>query len=189
VVSGVVLGILMATWRMAYRILYPPIVASQGMPKVALAPLILLWFGFGMTSKVVIAALIAFFPIVVATLHGMASVPPELIRLGRSMGLSRIRLFFRIQAPSALPEMFSGFKIGIALALIGAIVAEFVASNRGLGYLLVSSMSQLNTATVIATLLVLGLVGIVLYTAVDVLERFVIPWHVASGARRESLAV
>lgn len=185
VVGGVALGVGMASWRLAYRLLYPPIVASQGMPKTAVAPLLLLWFGFGMTSKVVIAGLIAFFPIVVSTFHGLSSVPPDMVKLGRSIGLSGPALFWKIRLPAALPEMFSGFKVGVALAIVGAIVAEFVAANEGLGYMLILSMAQMNTAVVMATLCILGVAGVVLYAAVDILERMAIPWHVATGRDRE----
>lgn len=184
-VAGMALGVGMASWRTAYRLLYPPIVASQGMPKTAVAPLLLLWFGFGMTSKVIIAGLIAFFPIVVSTFHGLSSVPVELQRLGRSIGLRGPALFWKIRLPAALPEMFSGFKVGITLAIVGAIVAEFVAANEGLGYMLILSMAQMNTAVVIATLCILGIAGIVLYAAIDLLERLTIPWHVATGRDRQ----
>lgn len=179
--AGLVLGVLMASWKAMYRFLYPPIVAAQGVPKSALAPLFLIWFGLGATSKVVIAMTIAFFPIVISTFHGLRSVPPDLNKVGAVLGLSRWQLFRKIQFPYALPEIFSGLKVAIALAIVGAVVAEFVAANAGLGYVLIVATSQLNTALVFAALLVLGLMGIVLFTVVDLLERVVIPWHVASG--------
>lgn len=181
VVVGILCGILMATWKTVYRLIYPPIVATQGLPKSALAPLFLIWFGLGLTSKIVIAMMIAFFPIVIAMFHGLRSVPPDLLRMGRSLGLSRRELFIKIQFPSALPELFSGLKVGIALSIVGAIVAEFVAANRGLGYLIIIATSQLNTALVFGTLFVLAVMGVVLYTVVDAIERLVIPWHTASG--------
>lgn len=180
-VSGLVLGVLMASWKAMYRFLYPPIVAAQGVPKSALAPLFLIWFGLGITSKVVIAMTIAFFPIVISTFHGLRSVPPDLMKLGAVLGLPRWQLFRKIRFPYALPEIFSGMKVAIALAIVGAVVAEFVAANAGLGYVLIVATSQLNTALVFAALLVLGLMGVVLFTVVDVLERVIIPWHVASG--------
>ncbi|MEX2546954.1 MAG: ABC transporter permease [Chloroflexota bacterium] len=182
-VSGVLLGVAMATWRGAYRVLYPPIIASQGVPKTAVAPLFLLWFGFGMTSKVMIASLIAFFPVVVGTLHGLQSVSPDLLRLGRSVGLSGTRLFLKIRLPAALPEVFTGLKVGITLSIVGAIVAEFVAANEGLGYMLIISMAQMRTQVVMATLCILALAGVILYGIIEVLERVAIPWHVASGRK------
>jgi len=181
VAVGIAGGIVMAISKTVYRLVYPPLVAAQGVPKSALAPLLLIWFGLGLISKVMIAMLIAFFPIVIATFHGLSSVPPEFNNLGKSLGYSRVEMFSKIQFPYALPEIFSGLKIGIALAVVGAIVAEFVAARAGLGYVLIVATSQLNTALIFADLLVLGLMGVVLFAAIDLLERLVVPWHVASG--------
>ncbi|MQB01056.1 MAG: ABC transporter permease subunit [Actinobacteria bacterium] len=181
---GVPLGAIMASWRTVERLVYPPIVASQGIPKSALAPLFVIWFGFGIQSKIFIAMSIAFFPVVVTTLTGLKLVPGDMLNLGRTMGMNRLRLFWAIQLPHALPTMFSGFKVGITLAVVGAIVGEFVAADRGLGYLLIISISQFNTELVFAALVVLGGVGMLLYLAVMLAERLLIPWHVPDPESR-----
>jgi NitT/TauT family transport system permease protein len=137
------------------------------MPKVAVAPLLLVWFGFGLVPKVLIAFLIAFFPIVISTAVGLASIEQEKIHLARSMGLSAIATFFKIRLPSALPSVFGGLKISITLAVVGAVVGEFVGGDAGLGYLLMVANGSLDTALLFAGLIALTVQGVVLYFLVE----------------------
>jgi NitT/TauT family transport system permease protein len=171
------LAVLMASWRVIEKLLYPILVASQGIPKSALAPIFVIWLGFGIMPKIVIAMLIAFFPIVVATFVGLRSVRPEMIDLGRSMGLNWLQMLIKIQFPSALPSVFGGLKVGISLAVVGAIVGEFVAADSGLGYLLILTTGQLRTELMFAALIYLSVMGVVLFSIIDFIERLVIPWY------------
>jgi NitT/TauT family transport system permease protein len=177
VILAVPLAVAMASWEVVERLVYPVAVAFQGLPKSAFAPLLVVWFGFGSLPKVLMVVLIAFFAIVVTTFVGLRSVQPELTTMGRSMGLSRLGLLRRIQLPSALPSMFGGFKIAITLAIVGAIVAEFVGAEGGLGYVIVVASAQLRTDLIFAALVYLGAMGIVLFALLDAVERLVIPWH------------
>jgi NitT/TauT family transport system permease protein len=185
VVVGIPLAVGIVTWRGFEKTVYPLLVASQTVPKVAIAPLFLVWFGFGQTPKVLIAFLIAFFPIVIDTAVGLRSVPTEMTDLAHSMGASPLALFWKIRFPYALPNVFGGLKVGITLAVIGAIVGEFVGADSGLGYVLVIANGRLNTSLLFAAILVLVLIGVVTFLIVDVAERFAIPWHVSK--RKEAV--
>lgn len=176
---GIPLGVAMGSCSTVERILSPTLVALQSVPKSAFAPLLVLWFGFGLIPKVLLVLSIAFFPILVATLAGLKSIQPDMINLGRSMGLGPVRMFFAIRLPAALPSMFSGCRVAMTLAVVGAVVAEFVAADRGLGYLLLVSQSQFDTKMLFAALLVLAVLGIVLHGTVAAIERIAIPWHVS----------
>ena len=179
VVVGVPLGISIANFRPVERAVYPLLVASQAIPKVAIAPLFIVWLGFGLLPKVAIAFLIAFFPVVVNTVVGLRSTPPEYFYLLRSMGATASQTFFKISLPHALPSIFAGLKVAMALAVVGAIVGEFVGADRGLGYLLQVASGQLNTTLLFGGLVVLSALGILLYYAVDGLERVLLRWHVS----------
>jgi NitT/TauT family transport system permease protein len=179
IATGIPIAILIVASRIFEKSIYPILVASQTVPKVALAPLFLVWFGFGQTPKTLIAFMIAFFPIVIDTAIGLRSVPAEMIDLGRSMGASRIGIFLKVRFPFALPNVFAGLKVAITLAVIGAVVGEFVGADQGLGYLLVVANGRLDTTLLFATIMMLVLIGIVTFMAVDALERLAIPWHVS----------
>jgi len=179
VVVSVPLGIGIANFRPVERALYPLLVASQAVPKVAIAPLFIVWLGFGLLPKVAIAFLIAFFPVVVNTVVGLRATPPEYFHLLRSMGATPSQVFFKISLPHALPSIFAGLKVAMALAVVGAIVGEFVGADRGLGYLLQVASGQLNTTLLFGGLVVLSMLGILLYYAVDGLERLLLRWHVS----------
>ena len=129
-------GVVIVSSRSIERALYPLLVSFQAIPKVALAPILVIWFGFGLTSKVSLAFVTAMFPIVINTVIGMAQAPPEMIHLLRSLGASRLQTFTKVRLVAAAPHIFCGFKIGITLAMVGAVVGEFIASNSGLGYFL-----------------------------------------------------
>lgn len=164
------------------RLLYPPMVATQSIPKIALAPLFIVWFGFGVAPKVAVAFLIAFFPIVIDTIVGLRSIDPAMLQLARSMGAPPYRIFLKLRLPHALPMIFGGLKVASSLAVVGALTGEFVGSDRGLGYLLVQASGNLNTALLFATLVILSALAMAFFYLVEMLERFAIPWHASQRA-------
>ena len=164
------------------RLLYPPMVATQSIPKIALAPLFIVWFGFGVAPKVAVAFLIAFFPIVIDTIVGLRSIDPAMIQLARSMGAPPYRVFLKLRLPHALPAIFGGLKVASSLAVVGALTGEFVGSDKGLGYLLVQASGNLNTALLFATLVILSALAMAFFYLVEVLERIAIPWHASQRA-------
>src|SRR4051794_34419515 len=184
-VAGVACAIAIDSVRAVDRALYPIIVASQAVPIVALAPLLLIWFGYGMLPKVIVTALVAFFPIVVTTVDGLRSTDREVIELLRSMGANRYRRFVLARAPSALPGLFSGARIGAAIAVIGAVFGEYVGSKGGLGYLMNISSARLLTARVFACIVVLSVMSISLFALVTLIERILLPWRRRTITYRE----
>jgi NitT/TauT family transport system permease protein len=156
--------------------IYPILLALQSMPKVAIAPLLVLWIGFGVLPKVLVVFLVCFFPIVVATASGLTAVPPPLLDLIRSLSATQYQTFTKIRFPTAIPHIFVGFKIAITFAVIGGVIGEFVGSDQGLGYLILISTSQSRTPLAFGALLLLTIMSIVLYYAVELVERLVIPW-------------
>ena len=181
IVVGVPLALAIFMWPAFSRSVLPLLVSSQAMPKVAVAPLFLVWFGFGLLPKVLIAFLIAFFPIVIGTVVGLASIEQEKIHLARSMGLGAAATFFKIRLPSALPSVFGDLKISITLAVVGAVVGEFVGGDAGLGYLLMVANGSLDTPLLFAGLIALTVQGIVLYYLVELAERLTIPRQTAAA--------
>jgi NitT/TauT family transport system permease protein len=175
-VIGIPMAVCVANSRLLNLSLYPILIATQSVPKVAVAPIILVWFGLGLESKLVIAFLVAFFPIVVDTATGLAATPPGLIELGRSLRASRWQMFWKVQFPAALPFVFSGAKVAVTLAVIGAVIGEFVGSVNGLGNLLLSANSQLDAPLAWAALVWLSVLGILLFVAVVVAQKLIMPW-------------
>jgi len=173
------LAVAIVSSRTLERMLMPLIVISQTVPKVAIAPLFVIWMGFGHLPKISIAFLIAFFPILVATIGGLKSVETELLDLVKSMSATPGQIILKVQVPAALPQFFSGLKISVCLAVVGAIVGEFVGSDRGLGFLLLTASGALNAKQVYATLLILIAMGIALFLMVCELEKRLLPWHVS----------
>ena len=161
------------------RAIYPLLVASQSVPKIAIAPLLIFWAGIGTLPKVLVAFLISFFPIIIDTVVGLRSVEPEMLHLARSMGAGERRIFVKIRFPSALPNIFAGFKVAVTLAVVGAIVGEFIQADQGLGYALLQANAVLNTKLSFAAIIVLAALGVVMFVIVDVIERRLIPWHVS----------
>lgn len=171
-VLALIAGYAMARSRFAERILSPYIVAAQAIPILALAPLLTIWFGIGLTSKVIICALIVFFPIAVATMVGIRSVDPRLLELGRSLRATRRQILWTIEIPAALPSILGGIRVGVTLSVIGAIVAEWAGPSRGLGVLInIARGSLFDIPLVFATLLTIALVGVGLYLIVVLVER------------------
>lgn len=186
VAIGVPLAVLIVYSPFFESTIYPLLVSSQTIPKVAIAPLFLFWFGFGATSKVVVAFLIAFFPIVIATVVGFRSIEPEMIHLARSMGAGAIGTFVKIRLPHALPSIFGGLKVAITLAVVGAVVGEFVGADRGLGYVIVLATGALNTRLLFAAIAFLSLLGIILFFLVNLVERLVLPPHLVTQGQETS---
>ena len=180
VAIGVPMAVCVANSRVLNLSLYPILIAMQSIPKVAVAPIVLVWFGLGLESKLAIAFLVAFFPIVVDTATGLQATPPGLLELARSLRASRWQIFWKVQFPAALPFVFSGAKVAITLAVIGAVIGEFVGSVNGLGNLLLSANSQLNGPLAWAALVWLSLLGVLLFAAVALLEKIVMPWAAAA---------
>lgn len=161
------------------RTVYPIIVFSQLIPKIALAPLFVIWFGLGVTPKVLIAFLVSFFAVVIQSIVGFTSIRPEQIRVALSMGAGPLDLFMKVRVPHALPNIFAGLKMAMAASSIGAIVGEFIASQQGLGYLVLVANGEMNTPLAFAGMLLLSLMGIALYFAVETIERMSTGWHVS----------
>ncbi len=173
-----VLGYLLAKCPILEQLVGPYVVAAQAVPVVAIAPLIILWAGSGLLSKVLVAALTLFFPVLVNTMVGFRSVEQELMDLMRVLNASRWQIFTKLEIPAALPILFGGLKIGTALSVIGAVVGEFVAADQGLGFLInLTSRGTLDTALLFVTLGVLVVIAVALYTFVGWLERRVITWE------------
>ncbi|MCC6779692.1 MAG: ABC transporter permease [Hyphomicrobiales bacterium] len=169
--------------RILENTLYTFLVALNSVPKIALAPIFIIWMGTGLTSKIAISFLIALFAIVVDTVLGLRSIEPDAIDLFRSMRGRPWQTLLWLRMPNALPYLFAGMKVAISLALVGAIAGEFVASQAGLGFVILSAQGTLETTRVFAAIVLLGVIGTILFFVVDVIERFVCPWHVSHRAR------
>src|SRR5215475_1913845 len=183
IVVGIPLALAIFLWPTFSRSVLPLLVSSQAMPKVAVAPLFLVWFGFGLLPKVLIAFLIAFFPVVISTAVGLASIEPEKIYLARSMGFGATAAFFKFRLPNALPAIFGGLKISITLAVVGAVVGEFVGGDAGLGYLLMVANGNMDAQLLFAGIVCLTILGIALYLLVELAERLALPRHVIARDR------
>ena len=182
VAVSIPLALAVAYSRFMEQAVYPVIVFLQIVPKIAIAPLFIIWFGFGFTPKLLLVFLLSFFPIVVSSIAGFKSADRDVMDFARTTGAGRLRLFVKISLPQALPHIFTGLKVGAALAATAAVVAEFVASDKGLGYLLLQYNGQLDTPMVFATIVILSLIGLAVYYAVEIIERIAIPWHVSQQA-------
>jgi NitT/TauT family transport system permease protein len=176
IVAGLLISVAISTSTILYRATMPLLVALNSVPKVALAPLLLLWMGFGQLPRVVMTLLISFFPIVVAATAGLTSTPGDLNELGRSLSASRWQQFIKVRFPWALPQIFIGLKVGISLALVGAVVAELSGSGKGLGFVVLSSGTSADTPLAFAAIGLLAIVSIGLFYLVVALERLLLPW-------------
>lgn len=179
IVIGIVLAVLITNYRFFERSIYPLLIVSQAVPKVALAPLFIVWFGMGWEPKVMVVILIAFFPIVIDLVAGVRSVPESMHKLARSMGASQFDTMRKFIVPHALPHFFSGLKVAITLAVSGAIIGEFVGADRGLGYLILFANGQLDTNLLFASIIVLSFMGVVLFYLLLAIERLCMPWRSA----------
>ena len=175
VVAGIPIAICIVRWPAFNTAVYPLLISAQAVPKVAVAPLFIVWFGFGLLPKVLIAFLIAFFPIVINTAMGLASIEKEKLYLARSIGLSSYDTFRLIRLPDALPSIFAGMKISITLAVVGAVVGEFVGGDAGLGYQLMIANGSMNTPLLFAGIVALTALGFFFFFVVEVVERLLLP--------------
>jgi NitT/TauT family transport system permease protein len=176
-VPGVILGYVIANVRVIEQLLYPLLVFIQGLPKITLAPLMLVWFGYSIFPKILLTALITFFPVLVDSVAGFKAVDYRHFYLSRSTGASWWQTFRKIQLPSAVPNIFSGFKVTVVVAVTVVIVVEWLNSNNGLGYIVLRAMDAHDTALIFATLMVASMIGVILNYAIVLLERLAIPWR------------
>jgi NitT/TauT family transport system permease protein len=182
-VIGITLGVLIARLRWLELTLNPFIVATQVIPKVALVPLFVLWFGFGVTSKVIVAAVLAFFPILTNTAMGVKSIDEGHRDVMVSLNATRWQVFRRLEFPSALPFIITGLEIGIVLAIIGAVVGEYLGGNAGLGHLLIARLNAFETDQMFAVLIHMSILGFIFYFAIGALRKMLVPWHASARLR------
>jgi len=183
IVVAIPLAMCLVSSSVVSRALYPLLIITQAVPKIAIAPVLLLIFGAGTESKVILCFLSAFFPILISTATGLAATPEELLELSRSYNAGAIKTFVKIRFPMALPHIFSGLKVAITLAVTGAVVAEFVASDKGLGYVILSATSYWNSALAFGAMILLSIMAIVLFGTVWLAERVLCPWYSADPTR------
>jgi ABC-type nitrate/sulfonate/bicarbonate transport system permease component len=177
---GLLLAILLDLSSWSRRAIYPLLITSQTVPLVALAPLMLIWFGFGIMPKVIIVTLYCFFPIAVATADGLASAEPDLLKLLKSMGATRWQTLWLVRLPGALPSFYSGLRIAATYSVTGAIVGEFVGAEKGLGIYMVTSANSHAIPVVFATIFVTAILSLAFFGLVNVMERLTLPWYHAS---------
>lgn len=173
---GIAGALALARFPTLYAIVFPYVVAIESLPKVAIAPLFVIWFGFGIESKVVVVALLAVFPVLVSTIHGLKNVDPDFVDLFLAAGATHGQVRRKLLIPAALPSLFSGLELAVAASMIGAIVAEFVGAQRGLGVLVLQAQARMDTAAVFALLIILSALGIALNVSVRLLRRKIVFW-------------
>ena len=171
VAAGIPTALLIFYSRIFERAVYPLLIAEQAVPKVALAPLVVLYLGYGWAPKIFLAFLIGYFPIVVSTVVGLQALDPALVNLVRAMGASKWQTFVKVRLPAALPNIFGGFKLAIALAVIGAVIGEYVAAEKGLGYLQLQANSQFDTTLNFASVVAIAMLGVLLFAMVRLAEQ------------------
>jgi NitT/TauT family transport system permease protein len=177
VAVGFVIAVILSTSSLVNRIVMPYVVAFHVLPKVAIAPVIFIMLGFGELPKILIVVVLSFFPIVINVTTGLVDVDMNLVHLLRSLGVGPVTVFYKVRLPSSMPLFFDGLKISVSGAMIGAIVAEFVSSNSGLGFVILNSQSTLDTSIAFAAIVILTVLGLLLYGAVILLGRLVMPWY------------
>ncbi|WP_246074437.1 ABC transporter permease [Nonomuraea terrae] len=177
VAVGVLAAVIMVYSSTVEKTLYPVLLFAQVVPKIAIAPLFIVWLGFGIAPKIVVAVLIAFFPVVISMVTGLKSVDPEMVQLSATMGAGPLQTFVKIRFPASLPHLFSGLKVAVTLAVTGAVVGEFVGANEGLGFVILQANGNLDTPMLFAGLIVMSLIGVVLFLLVEIAEKLLLPWH------------
>jgi NitT/TauT family transport system permease protein len=176
-VVGVLLGALLASSKLLDAAIFPLLIFSQTVPKIAIAPLLMIWFGFGIGSKIVISFLMAFFAVLMDTMVGIKAMPPELLQLARSMGAREATIFTKFRLPYALPYIFGGLRVASVFAVTGTVVAEFVGAENGLVYLMLVAQASQQTSLVFAIVIILSLLSIAMFETVELIERKVVPWY------------
>jgi len=179
ILVGIPIAIVLTFSKVLKKSLYPLIVGSQVVPKVAIAPVMLAWFGFGITPKIAIIITVAFFPVVINAVVGLSSASPQMIYLARSMGASPLQTFWKFRLPQALPSILAGVKMAAVLAVIGAVVAEFVGSDSGLGHVILSASSNFDITRQFSSIVLLTFLGMAFFWATELVERLAMPWHVS----------
>lgn len=182
--SGVLLAVVIDLSSFLRRALYPLFVVTQTVPIMTIAPLLVIWLGYTIWPKIIVVALVCFFPIVVTTADGLHSADPELMALLQAMGATRQQVFFKVRVPGALPSMFSGIKIAVTYSVIGAIIGEWVGASQGLGVFMLRASNSFRTDWVFAAIAISSLLSILLFLAVAVIERLTLPWYY-TAAREE----
>ena len=175
-ITGIVVALVIVRFDRFGRALYPLVVLFQNVPKVALAPIFILWFGFDLAPKMVLIVVIAFFPVAIDMLAGLQSVEPSFVALMQSVGASRGKILLRVRIPHSLPHLMAGLKVAITFSVIGAIVGEFAGANHGLGYVIEFASTQLDTPLIFAALIVVSVLGLAFYYVVELAERLLVPW-------------
>jgi NitT/TauT family transport system permease protein len=174
--TGIAIALVIVRFERFGRALYPLIVLFQNVPKVALAPIFILWFGFDLAPKIMLIVVIAFFPVAIDMLAGLQSVEPSFVALMESVGASRGKILVRVRVPHSLPYLMAGLKVAITFSVIGAIVGEFAGANQGLGYVIEFASTQLDTPLIFAALIVVSVLGLAFYYVVELAERMLVPW-------------
>jgi NitT/TauT family transport system permease protein len=185
-VTAIAVALLIVRFERFGRALYPLIVLFQNVPKVALAPIFILWFGFDLAPKVALIVVIAFFPVAIDMLAGLQSVEPSFVALMQSVGASRTQILLRVRIPHALPHLMAGLKVAITFSVIGAIVGEFAGASQGLGYVIQFASTQLDTPKIFSALVVVSVLGLAFYYVVELAERFLVPWAPKFDAHRRT---
>ena len=174
--DGVLVALTIVRFERFGRALYPLVVLFQNVPKVALAPIFILWFGYDLAPKVLLIVVIAFFPVAIDMLAGLQSVEPSFVALMRSVGASKGKIMLRVRIPHSLPHLMAGLKVAITFSVIGAIVGEFAGANAGLGYVIQFASTQLDTPLIFAALVVVSVLGLAFYYVVEFAEQWLVPW-------------
>jgi NitT/TauT family transport system permease protein len=175
-ITGIAVALVIVRFERFGRALYPLIVLFQNVPKVALAPIFILWFGFDLAPKIVLIVVIAFFPVAIDMLAGLQSVEPSFVALMQSVGASQGKILMRVRIPHSLPHLMAGLKVAITFSVIGAIVGEFAGASQGLGYVIQFASTQLDTPLIFAALIVVSVLGLAFYYVVELAERLLVPW-------------
>lgn len=174
--AGLLIAIVIFTFKRTGKLIYPQVIGLQSFPKESLAPLLIVWLGFGLLPKVVMAALICFFPVTVNMIRGLQSVDQDVLNLMKSLSASNWQIFKKVRIKYSLPYLFSALKVGIGLALVGAIIGEFVGSSSGIGYVIMVANSQFAVDLLFASIIILAVSGLILYKVINVIESKVLYW-------------
>lgn len=177
---GLLLGVFIVSFKIIEKTIYPFVVGLQSIPKIAITPLLLIWFGFGILPKIIVTSLLALFPVVVNTVRGLKSIETELIDLMNSLKASKKQILLKIRLPASLPYVFSALKISITLSVVGSVVAEFMGSDRGLGYIIIIGNVRLQTSLMFAAIIILSLMGGLLFYTIHLIEKSVLFWHISA---------
>ena len=180
IITGILIGGFIVYSKTLEKTLYPIIISSQTIPIIAIAPILLVWFGYGLLPKILVVGLIAFFPIAVNTIDGLKSIDEDIVKMMKTLGANKYQIFKKIQIPNSLPYIFTGLRIGMAASVIGAVISEWVGSSEGLGYLMIRSKPQFLTERVFAAIFLLSIIGFLLFLLVNYCEKKVVYWKTSS---------